>query len=223
MKDETFQRDIFVAEEGNRFFDRNKANLVSSSPIQDLVTERIARHLSPHERARVLEVGCSSGGNLAALSSRASVDCFGVDPSGDAVRTGKQTYSSFDLQVGTADRLPFGDGSMDVVWFGFCLYLVDRALLHRVVSEADRVVKDGGFIAIHDFDPSVACMRPYKHYQGLNSYKMNYSGLFLSDPAYSLVEKVAFTHDDVKWTSDAQERLALWICRKNSQLAYQAL
>ncbi|MDP9087165.1 MAG: class I SAM-dependent methyltransferase [Pseudomonadota bacterium] len=223
MKDETFQRDVFVTDEGNRYFGRNKDGLESPSPVKNLVTERLAHHLAPYQRAQVLEVGCSSGGNLAALSSRASVDCFGVDPSSDAVRVGKQTYPNIDLYVGSADTLPFSDGSMDMVWFGFCLYLVDRALLHRVISEADRIVKDGGIVAIHDFDPVVPCVRPYKHVQGVNSYKMNYSALFLSDPAYSLVEKVAFTHDNIQWTSDVQERLALWICRKNLLLGYQVL
>jgi hypothetical protein len=50
---------------------------------------------------------------------------------------------------------------------------------------------------------------------------MNYSGLFLSDPAYSLVEKLSFTHDDVGWSNDAQERLALWVCHKNVNLGYR--
>lgn len=222
MKDETFQRDVFVAREGNKFFGRNKEGLASASPVKNLVTERIAHHLAPYQRARVLEVGCASGDNLAALCGRASVDCFGVDPSSDAVSAGKQVYPNFDLHMGSADSLPFINGSMDLVWFGFCLYLVDRALLHRVISEADRVVKDGGLVVIHDFDPIAPCVRPYKHVEGVNSYKMDYSALFLSDPAYSLVEKLSFTHDDIHWTSDPQERLALWICRKNLQLGYQA-
>ena len=221
MKTETFQRDAFVAQEGNKYFDRNEKNLVSPGAVRKLVTERIAHHIAPRGISRVLEIGCSSGGNLAALSELASVECSGIDPSDEAVLAGKQTYPNFDLYVGSADRLPFDDASMDLVWFGFCLYLVDRALLHRVVAEADRVVKDGGFIAIHDFDPDVPCVRPYKHFQGLNSYKMNYSALFLCDPAYSLVEKMAFTHDGINWTSDPQERLGLWICRRHVQLGYR--
>ena len=222
MKTETSQRDAFVAEEGNKYFDRNERNLKSPTTVRKYVTERIAHHIAPGGIFRVLEIGCSSGGNLAALSKLVSIDCFGIDPSGDAVRTGKEAYPNFDLRVGSADSLPFDDASMDIVWFGFCLYLIDRALLHRVVAEADRVVKDGGCIAIHDFDPDAPCVRPYKHYHGLHSYKMNYSGLFLSDPAYSLAEKTTFTHDGINWTSEAQERLGLWICRRNIQLGYRS-
>lgn len=223
MNDDTFQRDVFIAQEANNFFGRNKVGLASASHVKSLVTERIAHHIAPDRTARVLEVGCASGGNLAALHDRASVDCFGIDPSGDAVHAGMQTYPNFDLQVGSADNMPFATGSMDVVWFGFCLYLVDRSLLHRVVSEADRIVRDGGLLVIHDFDPIAPCVRPYKHVEGVNSYKMDYSALFLSDPAYSLVEKISFAHDGLPWTSDPQERLALWICRKNLHLGYQVM
>src|ERR1700684_2096588 len=127
---------MFIAREANNFFGRNKDGLASASPVKTLVTERIAHHLASYQKARVLEVGCASGDNLAALCSRASVECFGVDPSSDAVRSGKQTYPNFDLHVGSADSLPFGNGTMDLVWFGFCLYLVDRSLLHRAISEA---------------------------------------------------------------------------------------
>jgi SAM-dependent methyltransferase len=223
VSNETFQRDAFSGDEGDRFFSRNKEGLSAASPLKTWVTERIARHLPLDKRARVLEVGCASGGNLAALSSCASADCSGLDPSNDAVQSGKLAYPYLDLRAGSADHLPFGDGSMDVVWFGFCLYLVDRALLQRVVAEADRVLKDGGFIAIHDFDPDVPCVRPYRHRPGVNSYKMDYSALFLCNPAYVLAEKTAFSDGGAAWTSDPQERIALWICKKNLLLGYQAL
>jgi adenylyltransferase/sulfurtransferase len=42
--------------------------------------------------------------------------------------------------------------ALDLVLFGFCLYLVDRKLISRVVAEADRVLKDTGFLGIVDFD-----------------------------------------------------------------------
>ena len=217
----TSQRDTFIAEEGDKFFVRNKLGLAQPSTVKELVVGRVAHHLLWNESSCVLEIGCSSGGNLAALGDIASVDCFGVDPSDDAVRAGNELYPNLDLRVGSADRLPFDDASMDVVWFGFCLYLVDRSLLHRAVAEADRVLKDGGMIVIHDFDPDLPCMSPYRHVPGLNSYKMNYSAFFLCDPAYTLVEKTTFNHNNNNWISDARERLALWICRRDLQHAYR--
>jgi ubiquinone/menaquinone biosynthesis C-methylase UbiE len=221
VKSETFQRDVFRDREGDNYFVRNEKTLLGTSPVKSLVIERIAHHIAPSQGTRVLEVGCASGGNLAALNNLRTIEGFGIDPSSDAVRAGQESFPNFDLHVGTADSLPFDDGCMDVVWFGFCLYLVDRALLYRVIAEADRVLTEGGFIAIHDFDPDVACVRPYSHYAGLNSYKMNYSAMFLCNPAYALVEKLSFSHYDTQWTNDAQQRLGLWICRKNLQLGYR--
>lgn len=221
MKVETFQRDVFKEEEGDKYFKRNKEGLAGNSPAKELVVERIAHHIRLNHHAQVLEIGCASGGNLAALNALAPIAAFGIEPSHEAVVTGKGRFPDFELHVGTADSLPFDDACMDVVWFGFCLYLVDRGLLHRVVAEADRVLKEDGLIAIHDFDPDVPCVRPYSHYKGVSSYKMNYSALFLSDPAYSLVEKLSFSHSNAEWTSDPQERLALWLCRKNVKLGYR--
>jgi SAM-dependent methyltransferase len=109
---------------------------------------------------------------------------------------------------------------MDVVWFGFCLYLMDRALLHRVIAEADRVLKEGGMIAILDFDPDAPCVRPYRHSQGVDTFKMDYSTMFTCDPAYVLVEKLSFSQDDSRWIADAQQRIGLWICRKSVELGY---
>ena len=221
MNRETYQRDIFSEIEGDKFFERNRKGLSEMSPATKRVIERIAQYVVSTKATRVLEIGCASGANLAALNSLRSIDGFGIEPSRDAVRAGTESFPHFNLQVGTADRLPFDDGSMEVVWFAFCLYLVDRSLLHRVVAEADRVLKDGGIIVIHDFDPDVPCVRAYSHQPGVSSYKMNYSGLFLCDPAYSLVEKLSFTHESAEWSSDAQQRLAFWVCRKNVALGYR--
>ena len=77
----------------------------------------------------------------------------------------------------------------DVVYFGFCLYLVDRFDLFQVVAEADRVLKTGGFLFITDFDPRIAMKRKYHHKEGVYSYKMKYENLFLGSPSYTLIEK----------------------------------
>jgi hypothetical protein len=51
-------------------------------------------------------------------------------------------YPNLNLKIGTADVLLFDDGFTDVIWYEFCLYLVDRVFLHRVDAEADRVLRN---------------------------------------------------------------------------------
>lgn len=211
----------FLAGEGDQWFLRNRAALASPSAIRDITVSRIAAQLPADTSSRVLEIGCGQGDNLDALARLARIDAHGVEPSKAAVQAGQLTYPALALRNSTADALPHDDASMDVVWFGFCMYLIDRPLLMRSVAEADRVLRDGGLLVIVDFDPDIPCVRPYHHCPGLHSYKMDHARLFLANPAYALVEKISTSHATGRWHPDPQERVAITLCRKNPAQAYR--
>jgi ubiquinone/menaquinone biosynthesis C-methylase UbiE len=154
------------------------------------------------------------------LAAAADIRAHGIDPSPTAISNGQRQFATLDLRVGTADQLFAENGSVDVLWYGFCLYLVDRPLLQTVVAEGDRVLRDGGLLVIHDFDPGKPRKRQYVHHDGLWSYKMDYSALFTANPAYCLVEKCSFSHAGVDWDPDPNERIGLWILRKSLESAY---
>lgn len=215
------QKSEFLTGEADAWYQRNASHLSADSPLRDLAASAIAEQLDRASGARVLEVGCGRGDNLAALSRRLPIDGHGIEPSTSAVEAGRAAHPDLDLRAGTADLLPFDDNSFDVVWFGFCLYLVDRELLGRCIAEADRVLKDGGVLCIVDFDPDVPCKRAYHHKPGLWSYKMDYSRLFVANPAYRLVHKVSASHAGIQWHADPQERIGLWVCRKDLAHAYR--
>lgn len=68
-----------------------------------------------------------------------------------------------------------------------------------------------------DFDPPYPMRRPYRHLDGLWSYKMDYAGLFLASPAYTLLEKHRRSHGGsaADWmTAPPGDRVALTILRK---------
>ena len=215
-----FQKDVFLASEGDRWFGRNRGVQDVASHLCETVAARVASHLSSTDETRVLEIGCGQGQNLAALRALVPIVAHGIDPSQEAITVGSQRFPFLALEKGSADALPYTADSFDVVWFGFCLYLVDRSLLFRVVAEADRVLRDGGLLAILDFDPGQPSRRPYHHYHGLYTYKMDYSRLFLGNPSYLLIEKISSSHTAGKWSPDPQERLALTLCRKSHEQAY---
>jgi SAM-dependent methyltransferase len=213
----------FLAAEGDQWHARNRAALAAPSPLRELAVDCIAAHLPAGRAARVLEIGCGQGGNLAALAQRQAIEAHGIEPSREAVAAGTALYPGLSLRTGTADALPYDDAAFDLVWFGFCLYLVDRSLLMRAVAEADRVLRDGGALAIVDFDPEAPVVRPYHHRPGLNSYKMDHGRLFLANPAYVLAEKRATSHTTGRWEADPQERVAVTVCRKDLAHAYRPL
>lgn len=136
-------------------------------------------------------------------------------------RTGSQQFPSLHLGVGTADQLEFADNSFDLVIFGFCLYLVDRSLLTHVMAEADRVLRDRGFLGITDFDAKVPCRRPYSHYAGVWSSKMDYGKLFADLPHFVSVQKISYFHEGGGvFAFDPQERVASWVLAKDHGGAY---
>jgi SAM-dependent methyltransferase len=215
------QKDIFLSGEGDAWFERNLHGLHGESDLRRKPARMLGRYLSIGDS--VLEIGCADGGNLAALVAEYGVHGHGIEPSAQAVVAGSGKYPDLDLRQGTADNLPFADGEFTLVWFGFCLYLLDRSSLMRAMAEADRVLADGGFLAITDFDPNGPRRRRYHHREGVYSWKMDYSRILLANPSYALAEKASYSHAGLEFHADPSERVATWILHKSPpELVYLA-
>jgi SAM-dependent methyltransferase len=213
------QTQIFLAEEGNRYFQRNSAVYVNADPAHVPQSMQFyGSYLKPGDK--VLEIGCCNGVNLSRLASMVPCQCLGIDPSAEAIEDGRQRFPTISLSVGTADDLKFGSGMFDFVLFGFCLYLVDRTLLAKSIAEADRVLKSQGFLGITDFDVVVPSVQPYRHIPGLFTYKMDYSRLFTAYPHYALAGKIGFSHFGNDFHEDPNERLSSVILHKDVVNAY---
>ena len=107
-----------------------------------------------------------------------------------------------------------------MVVFGFCLYLIDRKDLFQSISEADRVLKDGGLLAIIDFDPSKPYKNLYSHKQGIKSYKNNYSDIFLSSGHYALMDKHSYSHEGSTFHETVDERVSISLLFKQEEKVY---
>lgn len=84
-------------------------------PLELLIFRRLRRRIFPTLRGDVLEIGIGTGVNLPLYGSAASVT--GCDASGDVLRWAAQrrTQGRVALVQGDIQRLPFADGSFDVV------------------------------------------------------------------------------------------------------------
>ena len=166
----------------------------------------------------ILEIGCASGKKISSLVKYFKANGFGLDPSQMAINKAKDIHkddiTQLNFEVGVATALPYRNDSFDLVFFGFCLYLIPPPETYKAIMEADRVLKHGGFIAILDFDYGSLRVNPYKHLEGVFSYKNNYSQIFLSSGYYSLVNKWSFTHSSEYFTHERDERISIEILYK---------
>jgi ubiquinone/menaquinone biosynthesis C-methylase UbiE len=208
------QKDVFVQAEGNAWFARNAAAQAARVlPQDDDVLVQILRLPAPGPGANLLEIGFGDGTRLNWLRSNTGYICHGIEPSADAVTAARGLGLS--VVQGTAETLPYADKSMDMLVFGFCLYLCDREDLFRIASEADRVLKNPGWLVIRDFYSPVPQKREYHHRSGLFSHKMDYRTLFDWHPGYTCYFHEVRHHATHAVTDDPSEWVATSVLRKN--------
>jgi len=182
------QADIFLEGEGDEWYERNRRAELNP----DVVNAILNIGVRPDS---MLEIGCGNGRYLGELHRRfgSETRALGIDPSRKAIQEGRKNYPGIKFRVDdavSALNLECGcDQHHDLIIFGFCLYLLDRADLFYVVAVSDAILTAGGYIAIHDFDTLRPQKVPYKHKEGVFSYKMDHSQLWMANPAYTWVSR----------------------------------
>ncbi len=216
------QNQIFKKSEGDAWFKRNHdhiqdVNQVINSPDVHYMLQVLKPFSSRINH--VLEIGSSNGVRLETICSDLGAAGMGVEPSPIAVKSGNDRIkktAKVELVVGAGDKLPCEDASFDLVYFAFCLYLFDRNTLMQSLSEADRVLKPGGFLVITDFDPGFQHKKPYVHFQGLFSYKQDYASFYAQSGLYYSVGKHSFSHREPFFDELPDERVSTSILYKET-------
>ncbi len=205
------QKKNFLNKEGNQWFKRNSKSKLRNCKDFDSFIPLIK------DKDKILEIGTSDGIKLDYLSKKIpslNLNLFGIDPSYESINAGSKKFPKLNLKQGTSDQIEFDDQYFNVVILGFCLYLVDRELLFKTVSEVDRTLKQGGYLVITDFETPFPIRRKYKYLKGLFTYKNNYSNFFLGGSHYSLVSKFHTSHSKDIFTLDINERISTSILHK---------
>ena len=145
-----------IQREADAYFERNKARMSYQSPSNgiQLFSEFYDRCSDKVHIQDFFEVGCSAGFNLAYLSQKYQMHCYGIDPSPLAVEYGQKHFMRdghlIEIKCGFSNCLTYADSSFDAVYLGFCLYQVERGLLFKTFSECDRVLR-GGYLINYRF------------------------------------------------------------------------
>jgi len=103
-----------------------------------LRAEWIASRVASYHPTSILEVGCGYGKLLGAIRERTDARLAGVDFSATQLGSAREFLSDagrVDLFLGRGDRLPFADGSFDMV-------VTSAVILHNPPEVADRIRRE---------------------------------------------------------------------------------
>lgn len=195
------QKYIFLSEEGDRWFERNR-----DKPREDPVTCCIAAHIRKRPE-RVLEIGCSDGRRLDIIRQLYGCEIMGVEPSMSAALEAAKLR--VPVVQATASS-PAVMGPFDLIIYGFCLYVTDPEDWLIIAAEGDRLLTTGGHIIIQDFgDIDKPRGVPYEHDTRITSWHQDWAKLWLGHPAYELIHR--------HWTTGDghPDQQAISILRKN--------
>lgn len=116
--------------------------------------------LLPHEKERLLDVGCGDG-YFAFMANERFKECYGVDVSPGRIQQAKETrttekkYCFYECDVD--EGLPFNDSFFDVVT---CIAVLEHVFNPpNVLEEINRVLKLGGILIVQV--PNIAWL-PYR-------------------------------------------------------------
>ena len=124
------------------------------------------------------------------------------------------TAAGYKGVVGTAESLSLPDRSVDLLIYGFCLYLCDRDDLFSIAAEAHRVLKPESWLAILDFWSPYQRVNAYHHRSGIESYKDDLPAMFSWHPSYVITDHRLRHHSTRAHTDDPQEWIGVTLLRR---------
>ena len=96
---------------------------------------------------RLLDIGSGDGG-FAKMAVEAGASVTGIDPNPEAVLKAKALVPGARFDIGTAEKLPYGDASFDIVVIVNSLHHVPLPAMELALSEASRVLNARGYLVV---------------------------------------------------------------------------
>ena len=120
----------------------------------ELYQQAFRNEIAALKPASLCDVGCGAG-PLIAYARPAGIAATGIEP--DAGKVAEAKVAGLDVRSGTAESLPFPDGSFDLVTFENSLHHV--ADIRRALAEALRVARRAVVVVDPWFDLSIQSQR----------------------------------------------------------------
>jgi len=189
------QETHFTKGEADAWFERNMSAMQKRTDVEKDPVLRVMNQYQLRP-VRALEIGASNGYRMHVMREAFGTEAHAIEPSAKAVADGKQKYPEVHFETGVASPLPYATGEFDCVVVCGVFCWIDRSQLLQAVSEADRVLKNGGHLLIGDFMPPRPERVRYHHREDaeIYTYKQDYSAMFRAAGIYELLASEVFDH-----------------------------
>lgn len=188
------QDKVFEEFEGDNWFKRNVSVL---QPHDDYAIYLLELYNLLSSDKKILEVGASNGYRLARIYEKCGCEVHAVEPSKEAVEDGRKRFPFVKFYTSTIKDIEF-DGAFDVVIVNSVFHWIDRKNLLLSVAKIDMALKNGGTLAIGDFQTPFPAKRRYHHIEDKEvfTYKQRYKDIFLSTGLYLELSNITINHDE---------------------------
>jgi ubiquinone/menaquinone biosynthesis C-methylase UbiE len=163
-----------------------------------------------------LDLACSIGaGTVTAKRRWPTATVIGIDAAGPLLRYAHMRASKLNAEVqfiqALAEDLPFDDDTFDLIYMSTLLHELPVDVGHDAITEAHRVLREGGVLVIHDMMQADRPVDPWA------DYDRHFDSAFNNEPyAYKFVHSdldsfLSSRFANVKRTLG---RLTTWVCTK---------
>jgi SAM-dependent methyltransferase len=147
------------------------------------VAKSIAKYLAGFKPARLLDLGCTVGGNLLPyLEVFPDCEAHGIDVCAPLLRYAHARAESLGVPVHysqqNAESTNYPDNSFDIVCSSFFLHEHSIAVSRRIFKETRRILKPGG-VMVHMELPPDSETDPYY------SFYLNWDAYYNNEPHYA--------------------------------------
>jgi len=112
------------------------------------ITKRAFEACDLPTSAKILDIGCGCGDTAAYLAGEYGFSVTGIDNSAEAISQAKGKHPGIEFIEGDGQWLDFASLSFDCVLIECALSLMSHPV--EAIHEAYCVLKEGGYIIIHD-------------------------------------------------------------------------
>jgi len=186
------KRDPLWAEESDRYAERNLGKERSRHLIDFLKRAGI-------RFSTVLQIGCSTGDQLAQVVEEFGCQATGIEPGKRAVEIAQSRWPHIHFQRGWAQDLPFEDNTFELVIFSGVIYWIPRSYVYHAIGESIRV--SSRYILVGEFYPSVPYSTRYRDYpvNQARTFKISSLAAYLSLGLVRLLCQETIFNEEGDW------------------------